>query len=135
MKKRTKEYRLLEVVGIGLIYAVFTYAACALLFSPFAYMLPSPGGYLGVFSMLSLLLSGLITGVLIARKKRETRAIAALLCSLAVVVLLLGISLALKGGVSGAVIINCVIFTASALVFSSISRGKGARRSRRVRRA
>ena len=41
MKKRTKEYRLLGVVAVGLIYAVFTYALCAALFSAVAYMFSS----------------------------------------------------------------------------------------------
>ena len=128
MKKRTKEYGHLGAVGICLIYAVLTYAVCAALFSPVAYMLASPGKYLGIFSMLSLLLSGAITGIGAARIGTDLRVITALFSSLAVAVLLLGASLIVRGRIGGAVIINCVIFTLSALVFSCLSRGKKRRR-------
>ena len=135
MKKRTKEYRLLGVVAVGLIYAVFTYALCAALFSAVAYMFSSPGRYLGIFSMLSLFFSGAVTGITVARKKGDVRVFAALLSSLAVTLLLLGVSLIAKGGISGAVIINCVIFTFSAIVFSIAYREKRVRSGRRFKRA
>ena len=133
MKKRTKEYGLLGAVGICLSYAVITYAVCAALFSPVAYMLASPGKYLGIFSMLSLLLSGSITGITAAKKRADKRVITALFSSLAVAVLLLGASLIAKERIGGAVIINCVIFTLSALVFSVLYHGRRTRRVRRLR--
>lgn len=135
MKKRTKEYGLLGATGLSLIYAVITYAVSAAVLSPVAYMLASPSKHLGIFSMLSLFLSGSITGISAARKKGEVRVIVALLSSLAVTVLLLGTSLIARRTVGGAVIINCVIFALSALVFSFLYHGKRTRRARRIRRA
>lgn len=132
MKKRTKERGLFAAVGICLIYAVITYAVCAALFSPIAYMLASPGRYLGIFAMLSLFLSGALTGISAARIKADLRVIAALLCSLSVALLLLGASLVTRGTIGGAVIINAVIFALSALVFSCLSHGKRRRRISRI---
>ena len=133
MKKGTKEYRLFSAALIGFICALITYAVCAAAFSPIAYMLASPSRYLGIFSMLSLCISGISTGLFVARVRSSLRAACALISSVMTGVLLIGISALIEGSISGAALINWMIFTLCALVFSSLSKGEGRRKMKRIR--
>ena len=135
-KHLTKNVGAIKACVIGILFSLFLYTLLSLLFALVAYLSDDPTARLGIYSLLSLSITGLLSGALIARKRRRGRALLSLVSSLFISLLIIATGFIGKGSSLGVgTLINCLIYTALSLLGAiALAGGDGkSKRHTRVR--
>lgn len=121
-----------SALAFGILMATVSFFVCALISAIILNMTEDPLGNLGVGSLFSLILSGIITGFSTAKYKGEGGIAPTVLATLCFAIILLIIGLALSGGNLPAVItVNLMLYVAASFVSALIASKKRNQKSRR----
>lgn len=132
MKRRMKSNKFSGAgsVLIGVLTALISYLAFILVFSVVLYFSEDPTKRVGLFSLIALALSGVVTGFYVTKKSegKYTAALSAAILSLILIV----VGAVVSGGAPGiGTILTAAIYTASTLLFSRLAAPHGQRKFRR----
>ncbi len=128
MKRRTKNTKSSGIrsllIGVGI--AAVSYFFLAFVFSVAAYLGSDPTRRVGLFSLISLVVSGAVTGFAVTKKSegKFTALLSSLILSL--ILLVVGVIIS-KGAPSLGNFINIAIYVASVAIFSRLGRHKSSR--------
>lgn len=128
MKRRTKNTKSTGIrsllIGVGI--AAVSYFLLTLVFSAAAYLSSDPTRRIGLFSLISLVASGAVTGFAVTKKSEGK--FTALFCALILSLFLLVVSVIIsKGAPSLGNFINIAIYVASVAIFSRLGSRKNSR--------
>ena len=126
-KKTTLPRALLSGVGISLaVLLVFALIASAIIMTA-----SNPTGSVKAASLVTLLVSGAVSGFLISKKRGEGGAFASLLSSIIFIAVILAASLIMsKGQVGGIIFMNCLCYFLISFFFSLLAKKRYRHRRR-----
>ncbi len=117
---------------IGIIFAAISFFAIAFSASMILSILKNPLGSIGLFSFVTLLISGAISGFFTSKYKSEGGTVTAIITAVAFAAVLLVTGLIINGGrLPFVTLVNLLSYIMLAALFALIAQRKRKRRSRR----
>lgn len=131
-KHKRKEFGLTTLMLLGAAFALVVMLAVSFILSVISSMTKDPTSFIGAFSLLSLILSGAISGFVTSKVNGDGGVLIAILSSVISAFTILAIGLIWKGGaIKLSVPLNLLVFIAVSLIASLLGKKQPKRKKHR----
>ena len=131
-KHKRKEFGLTTLTLLGAAFALVVMLAVSFILSVISSMTKDPTSFIGAFSLLALILSGVISGFVTSKVNGDGGVLIAILSSVISAFTILAIGLIWKGGaIKLSVPLNLLVFIAVSLIASLLGKKQPKRKKHR----
>ena len=119
-----------KAIILGVAASLISVLLFSFIFAVISYSTENPSSSVGIFAILTLVLSGALMGAFVSRYKGDGGIGCAVISALAVALVIIIVRTIVGGSVSIPLFINCACYIAATALCSFLSRPKGKRRHR-----